>query len=137
MAEDGVEPESDEASGQDAASKQALPTRRSASFAHQALDLVHTALSAVVTAVVTLRPGLYIFEKEYCQGTMRRIYREHVGDVPDRYGFVPRSAYAIGETYMWAAAGEIAVAAADESTQPGEKVVYNTLSIDLGAAQHV
>jgi hypothetical protein len=134
MAEDGVEPKSDEES---AAPEGASRSAKTGSLVHRAIEAVRHALSAVVTAVVSLRPGLYIYKEEYRQGTMRRIYREHVGDVPGRYGFVPRSAYANGETHMWAAAGETAVAAADESTQPGEKKVYNTLSLDLGAAQHV
>ena len=141
MAEDGVEPESDEASGGAGAPKQAPPPRESGSFVHKAIDGLHAALSVVLRAVGghPVRPGLYLYSREGCKGTERRIYREYVGDVVDRFGFLPKSAYAYGETDMWAATwpketGGVVPAA---STAPGEKRVYKTLSFDARAAEHV
>ena len=141
MAEDGVEPESDEASGGAAAPRQASPTRRSPSLAHQAVEVVHAALSVVLRAVglKPTRPGLYLYSKEYCKGTEHRIYREYVGDVVDECGFEPCSAYAYGETHMWDVTWpkETGVVIAAASTLPGTKTTYNTLSFKVLAGEHV
>ena len=141
MVEDGVEPESDEASGETAARKEASRTREAGSLAHQAVELVHRALSVMLRAVGghPLRPGLYLYSREHCKGTEERIYRSHVGDVPDEFGWEPRSAYAYGETYMWPVTwpNDTGVVVTPESTEPGEKKVYNTLDIDVLAGEHV